>query len=327
VSAPLLKLTAHFGERDRVGRELLADALLADFARHGIHTSALLRGVEGFGLRHHRRTDRLLTLSEDLPAVAVAVDAPERIRAALAELPGPRGTGLVTLEELRPDGDGGDLQLTVYLRRRQRLGGVPAYVGVCELLRRHGVGGATALLGVDGTVAGARRRARFLSANADVPTLVVAVGAAGPVRAALAELRQALGEVAATLEAVRVCKRDGKLLGRPDSAGWQRLTVFTSESATTDGRAIHGELVRRLRAAGARGATSIRGIWGFHGDHAPHGDRLLQLRRRAPILTSAVDEAERLAAWFEIADALTAEQGLVTSQSVEAVAGGDGQRT
>ena len=60
----------------------------------------ILRGVEGFGVKHRLRTDRLLTLSEDLPLVAVAVDTRARIDAAL-----PRGRsgshGLITLERAR----------------------------------------------------------------------------------------------------------------------------------------------------------------------------------------------------------------------------------
>ena len=41
-----------------------------------------MRGVEGFGAKHHLRTDRLLTLSEDLPLVSVAVDTPRAHRGA-----------------------------------------------------------------------------------------------------------------------------------------------------------------------------------------------------------------------------------------------------
>lgn len=315
------KLTVHFGERDRAGGELLADALFADFARHGVHTSVLLRGVEGFGLRHHLRTDRLLTLSEDLPAMAIAIDEPARIDGVLAELPGPAGTGLVTREEVGAVGDGGDRKLTVYLHRRRRLDGAPAYVGVCELLRRHGVDGATALLGVDGTVGGSRRRARFLSANSDVPMMVVAVGAADPIAAARAELVRALEAPLLTTEPVRVLKRDGERVGEisaseGEAGTWQRLTLYGSESATVGGHAVHHELIRRLRQDGARGATALRGIWGYHGDHEPHGDRLLQLRRRAPIVTTVVDRADRIASWFELADELTPERGLVTSEPV-----------
>ena len=78
-----LKLTVYFGERKRVAGRFVADALLDLFGHHEIATSVLLRGVEGFGLKHHLRTDSSLTLSEDLPAVAIAVDTRPRIKALL----------------------------------------------------------------------------------------------------------------------------------------------------------------------------------------------------------------------------------------------------
>jgi PII-like signaling protein len=319
VNGELLRLTVYSGERERAGEGLLGDALFDDFDRHDVHTSVLLRGVEGFGLRHHLRTDRLLTLSEDLPLVAVALDERARIEAVLEELPGPVGRGLVTLEPAQTSlgPEGGDVKLTVYLHRHQRVAGAPAFAVACDVLHRHGVAGATALLGVDGTVEGSRRRARFLSANADVPMMVVAVGDAEPIAGALDELDRSLGTPLTTFEPVRVCKRDGETLAHPGGEGLQRLTLYSSESATVGGHAVHHELIRRLRQEGARGATSLRGIWGYHGDHAPHGDRLLQLRRRAPIITTVVDEADRVAAWFEIADELTSERGLVTAEPVE----------
>ena len=67
---------------------------------------------------------------------------------------------------------------------------------------------------------------------------------------------------------------------------------------------------------GAAGATSLRGIWGYHGDHAPHGDTFSQLRRRVPVVTIVIDTPERCAEWFAIADELTRETGLVTSELV-----------
>ena len=41
--------------------------LLDLFARHGCEASVLLRGAEGFGAKQRLQTDRLLSLSEDLP--------------------------------------------------------------------------------------------------------------------------------------------------------------------------------------------------------------------------------------------------------------------
>ena len=83
-----LKLTSYFGERQRDGGtrgQFVADALLGLYGRHEIATSILLRGTEGFGLKHRLRTDHSLTLSEDLPLIAIAVDRRERIEALAAE--------------------------------------------------------------------------------------------------------------------------------------------------------------------------------------------------------------------------------------------------
>jgi PII-like signaling protein len=97
---------------------------------------------------------------------------------------------------------------------------------------------------------------------------------------------------------------------------WQKLTVYTSHAATHEGRPLHMEIIRRLRASGAVGATALRGVWGFHGEHAPHGDRLLQVRRHVPVVTVAIDTPERTARSFEIIDELTREHGLLTSEPV-----------
>ena len=79
-----LKLTSYFGERQRTADNgFAADALLDLYGRRGIATSILLRGVEGFGARQRLRTDRSLTLSDDLPLTAVAVDTRSRIEGLL----------------------------------------------------------------------------------------------------------------------------------------------------------------------------------------------------------------------------------------------------
>jgi PII-like signaling protein len=335
-----LKLTAYFGERHRArdGR-LLADALVDVFAAHELRASILLRGAEGFGRLHHLHTDRLLSLSEDLPVVAVAVDRRHRIESLVDPVLDVTPRGLVTLERARLLSEQiGEVRLplqlheatklSVYLGRQDRIGGRPGYVAVCEMLHRRGIAGATVLLGVDGTRDGRRTRARFFGRNADIPTMVMAVGDGAAVSGVLPELGELLRDPMMTLERVRVCKRDGELLSRPhelpssDERGlglWQKLMVYTSQAATVDGRPLHLEIVRRLRALHSAGATSLRGIWGFHGDHAPHGDRFLQVRRRVPVLTISVDTPQRTAEAFAIIDELTTKHGLVTSEMVPAV--------
>ena len=145
--------------------------------------------------------------------------------------------------------------------------------------------------------------------------MVVAVGAGDRIAAALPEALALVQRPLATFERVRVCKRDGQLIEAPDPEH-DKLTIFTSESQLHGGRPIHRAIVRRLREAGARGATTLRGIWGYHGDHAPHGDRTFQLGRHVPTVTTVIDTPERMARWFAIVDELTDEHGLVTSEVI-----------
>ena len=186
MTADCLKLTSYFGERHRSGGSFTADALIELYGRHEIAASILLRGTEGFGLKHHLRTDRSLTLSEDLPLIAIAVDTRSRIETVLAPTVQLNRTGLVTLERARlltdvtgPGWSAEDQEaakLTIYLGRQERVDRVPAFIAVCDLLHRRGIDGATALLGVDGTAHGRRERAAFFSRNAEVPMMVIAVG-------------------------------------------------------------------------------------------------------------------------------------------------------
>lgn len=333
-----LKLTTYFGERSRVTGRLLADELLDIHARHEIRSSILLRGIQGFGAKHRRRSDRLLTLSEDLPLVSVAVDSRERIEALLGDLSATGRDELMTLERTRivgPEIERGEysqapgeaVKLTVYVGRHERVNGSPAFAAVCQTLHDSGVAGATVLLGVDGTRHGRRQRARFFARNTNVPLTVISVSDTQQIGKALPRLGQTLSEPLLTIERVRVCKRDGVLLQPPhDPAGSaeqdpdlrQKLTIITSEAARHGNRSVYLELVRRLRMAHAAGATSLRGIWGFHGSHAPHGDRLLSIRRHVPTVTIAIDTPDRIAALFPIVDELTRERGLVTSELVPA---------
>ena len=333
-----LKLTTYFGERDRANGGFLADAFTEVYARHELKTSLVMRGVEGFGSHQHLRTDRLLTLSEDLPVVSVAVDTRERIQAALTEVNQLRFAGLVTLERawMLTERVGGvalpwerdaATKLTVYVGRQQRIAGKPAYEAVVTLLHDRGIDGATVLLGIDGTAFGVRRRARFFGRNAAVPLMVIAVGDTPRITDVLPELAGVLRRPLVTLERLRVCKRDGIKLTEPrhlpdrDPSGlamWQKLMVYTGEQAHYDGQPLYQRLVRELREAGAAGATSLRGIWGYHGDHPPHGDSFWQLRRRVPVLTVIVDTPARVRQWFAIVDHLTSETGLVTSEMVPA---------
>lgn len=333
-----LKLTTYLGERDRIDGALLADALMDVYERRAVQTSVLLRGTEGFGLSHRLQTQRLLSLSEDLPLISVAVDERERILATVDEVVSISGSGLVTLERARMLSDGtaatslaenpdDAIKLTIYCARRDRIQGRAAHVAIVEMLHREGMAGATVLLGVDGTVGGSRQRARFFARNAAVPLMIISVGDGSQAARMLPWLQGALAEPRITLERVRLCKRDGRRLAAPPSLPdadrhgrrmWQKLVIYASEQVTHEGNPLYVSLTRRLREEGAAGATSLRGMWGYHGDHRPHGDAFWSARRRVPVVTAVVDTPERVRRWYAVVDELTQEAGLVTSEMVPA---------
>jgi PII-like signaling protein len=270
MNQPCLKLTAYFGERQRVlgdGSRFLADAMFDLFGTSDVATSVMLRGIASFGPSHELRTDVSLSLSED-PAVAIAaVDVEPKIRSLVDEVTAMTSTGLLTLERARLvtrgmgtaalrdfDSHNGDAaKLTVYVGRQERVAGERAQYAVCDLLYRHGFAGAIVLLGVDGTAHGERQRARFFGRNVNVPLMIIGIGTTTQVSTAASELAELIPDPLLTVERVRLCKRDGELFARPqelpatDNHGrplWQKLMVYTAEGITHDGRLpIHRAIV------------------------------------------------------------------------------------
>ncbi len=333
-----LKLTAYFAERDRSEGRFLGEALVEICERHALQTSVLMRGSEGFGLHQVLQTERLLTLSEDLPMVLVGVDSRPRIEAALPEIGAVTEHGLLTLERARMlTGRIGEValpeelheasKLTIYCGRHERASGRPTFVAITELLRGHGLLSATVLLGVDGTAHGVRERARFFAGNSQVPLMIIAVGPGAEFGPLLPRIAELLERPLLTLERVRICKVDGRRLAAPqqmahaDEASlstWVKLMVHADHDTRHAGRPLYVELVRRLRRAKAGGATVLQGIWGYHGDRPPQGDKLLSLRRHVPTTTVVVDTPARIGDWFEIVDEVTDQGGVVTSELVPA---------
>jgi PII-like signaling protein len=341
VGEPAIKLTTYFEERDRTGDAFLADALFDVYERHQMRTSVLLRGISGFGQHHGLHTERLLTLSEDLPAVSIAVDTRERIERMLPDVLAVTGHGLISLErallstgpfdslELPPD-PGAAVKLTIYGGRSFRSGGEAGYVAAIDALRAAGAAGASVLLAVDGTVHGERRRARFFARNAGVPLMLLAIGSAESIGRALPQVAQLLDEPVATIERVEIWKAEGAAVHPPatppdrDPSGLpilQKLMIHCEEQASHGGEPLHFAIVKRLLEEGAAGATVLRGALGFYGGREPFADRFLTLRRNAPVHVVLVDQPANVRRWWPVVDELTREAGLVTSELVPAAHG------
>ena len=325
-----LKLSVYFGDSLTIGQELCSDALMRALARSDVRTAVLLRGVEGFGAHRRIHAERLPDISTDLPLLATAVDTRERIHALLPEVDSVVPRGLVTLEHVRlatgddvahlelPRGTGQEATLTVVCGRGHKVRGRLTYRQIVDALRRHGAAGAIVLPGVDGVVAGRRTKARLFAANPDTPAVTASIGRADSLRRALPELRDAGRDAVITLERVAHVKHEGELLHPPPPAAgaeadvWHTLRIYTRRSTKVDGRALHTELMRRLREVGGAGATTVVGEWGFFSGEQPYGDRLGRLASHSPSCTLYIDRPAKVAEVWPLVDDLTARHGMVT---------------
>ena len=98
----LLRIFA--GEVDRIGHQLLYEAILLAAKEKGLAGGTVLKGIMSYGPSSRIHVARLIELSEDLPVVIEIVDSDEKIDSflpvvqALFEKCG-RG-GLITLEKV-----------------------------------------------------------------------------------------------------------------------------------------------------------------------------------------------------------------------------------
>lgn len=85
-SRPGLKVTVFVSENDTVHHKPLATEIVHRAHEAGIAGASVFRGVEGYGAHSRIHTQRLLSLSEDLPVAVVFADSEERVRAFLPRL-------------------------------------------------------------------------------------------------------------------------------------------------------------------------------------------------------------------------------------------------
>jgi PII-like signaling protein len=344
VDEECIVLTSYLPERQHADGVTSGAALIDLYARQRTATSILLRSIEATG-RQQPRVGRSLPLAAEPTLTAIAVDTRPNIEAVLDKtlrLARPR---LVTMERARllsgeidpiwlGEEPGEATRLTLHCRHRDRAHQIPAFEAVCELLYRREIAGATVVSGSDGVGAahGRLQHAQFLRGDADVPLMVIAVGAGNRMAMLLPELGDMFRRPLMTIEKIRLCKRDGQFVSHPRSApvatdadaeagmtAQLKLTVYTSEAARHDGQPVHRAIVRSLISAGITEVTTVRGIWGYHGDHAPHGDHFPRPTRHVPVVTTVIGTPEGISAAFDVIDPLTAERGLVTVETVLAM--------
>lgn len=91
----------HIGERDKYHGHPLYQAIVELLRERHYAGATVLRAIMGFGSNSKIRTDRIETLSLDLPVIVECIDTEEKIEAILPELDEMIGGGLITLERAK----------------------------------------------------------------------------------------------------------------------------------------------------------------------------------------------------------------------------------
>ncbi|MBZ9638308.1 DUF190 domain-containing protein [Streptomyces sp. PSKA30] len=94
-----LRVTIFIGESDLWHHKPVYTEIVHRARKTGLAGASVFRGIEGFGASSLIHTQRLLSLSEDLPVAIVIVDAEDKIRAFLPQLDELVEEGLVILDD------------------------------------------------------------------------------------------------------------------------------------------------------------------------------------------------------------------------------------
>ncbi|SED19856.1 hypothetical protein SAMN05216483_3330 [Streptomyces sp. 2131.1] len=86
VTEPGLRLTVLVGESDSWHHKPVYTEIVHRAHAAGLSGASVFRGIEGFGASSTIHTQRLLSLSEDLPVAVIVVDAEEAVRAFLPRI-------------------------------------------------------------------------------------------------------------------------------------------------------------------------------------------------------------------------------------------------
>ncbi|GAA3120260.1 DUF190 domain-containing protein [Streptomyces rectiviolaceus] len=94
-----LRVTVFIGETDLWHRKPVYSEIVHRARKAGLAGASVFRGIEGFGASSLIHTQRLLSLSDDLPVAVVIVDDEDKIRAFLPQLDELVTEGLVILDD------------------------------------------------------------------------------------------------------------------------------------------------------------------------------------------------------------------------------------
>ncbi|MFQ5509298.1 MAG: DUF190 domain-containing protein [Leptospirillia bacterium] len=100
VSGTMVLMRVFIKETDRYEGKPLYLALLEMLKAEGLSGATALRGIAGFGAHSELHTDRILRLTNDLPAVVEVVDSEARVQAVRPRVDAMLDSGMVTFEKV-----------------------------------------------------------------------------------------------------------------------------------------------------------------------------------------------------------------------------------
>jgi PII-like signaling protein len=100
IRKPARRATIFLSESDHYRHHSLCNEIVERARRAGVDGCTVLRGIEGFAAGGTLHSARVLSLSDDLPLLVVAVDEPERIETFLADIDEVIGSGLVVVDDV-----------------------------------------------------------------------------------------------------------------------------------------------------------------------------------------------------------------------------------
>jgi PII-like signaling protein len=100
LSGSARRLTVIVDEDDMTGHRPVFTEIVHRAHAAGLAGASVFRGIEGYGATGRVHTSRILSLSENLPAMVVIVDTAEKIDAFLPQLAELGVRGVVTVDDV-----------------------------------------------------------------------------------------------------------------------------------------------------------------------------------------------------------------------------------
>ncbi len=91
----------HISENDSYKHKPLYEALIELMMHEKIAGASVIRGVAGFGPHLKYHTDKLLTLSKELPMIVEVVASEERLNKLMPQIDAMMQGGIITFEKVR----------------------------------------------------------------------------------------------------------------------------------------------------------------------------------------------------------------------------------